>query len=443
MTIKTLVTKYPYIDWLSYINSKMYDRLVFNGTEIVIVQQPTYYDQLETILNQTDKRTLANYIIWRDLADYIPYLSADLRAIEFEFLRSVTGKSSKQARWSDCVKGTSGMLNIAISAMYVREYFRDFRIRDDVSRITAEISSEFEKVLYENEWMDPTTKREAVKKLKSMNSHIAYPMELFNDSIIENYYKGLTLNESNYLQSAISIDLHGKKFACSRYHKPVNRTDWVDHASSIYVNANYNGKTNSIQIIAAMLQGHFYTSDRPDYMNYASVGYVIGHEMTHGFDDLGRLYDSDGNLIDWWDPETKKAFVEKKKCIIEQYGNYTDETIKINLNGVNTQGENIADNGGLKLAYKAYISSASKSKFRESKLPGLPFSAEQLFWLSAAQTWCSVERPEVKRIAILTDNHSLNRFRVIGTLSNSIEFARDFNCPLNSPMNPMNKCKVW
>lgn len=443
MTIANLTAKYPYIDWLNYVNSKMFGGLKFNSSETVVVQQLTYYDQLENILNQTDKRTIANYVIWRDLADYIPYLTSNLREMEFDFFKTVTGKASKQARWSDCVKGTAGMLNIAVSAMYVREYFRDLRIKSDVSQITSEITSEFEKVLHENDWMDLETKKEALKKLRSMHSNIAFPVELMQDSLIENYYKNLKLNETNYLQSAIDIDTHGKVFVCSRFHKTVNRTDWIDHASSIYVNANYNGKTNSIQIIAAMLQGHFYSSDRPSYMNYASIGYVIGHEMTHGFDDLGRLYDADGNLVDWWHPTTKKAFVEKKKCIIEQYGNYTDRTINMSLNGVNTQGENIADNGGLKLAYRAYISSLLKSSTKDPTLPGLPFSAEQLFWISAAQTWCSVERPEIKKIMILTDNHAIGRFRVLGTISNSHEFAKDFQCAPNSPMNPSQKCEVW
>lgn len=443
MTIAELSDKYPYIDWLNYVNSKMFGGLKFNNSDTVVVQQLTYYDQLEHILNITDKRTVANYVLWRDLADYVPYLTSDLRGMEFEFFKTVTGKSSKQARWSDCVKGTAGMLNMAVSAMYVREYFHDHRIKNDVSQITTEIASEFEKILNENDWMDFETKKEALKKLRSMHSNIAYPVELLQDSLIENYYKGVKLNATNYLQSAIDIDTHGKEFVCSRYHKPVNRTDWIDHASSIYVNANYNGKTNSIQIIAAMLQGHFYSSDRPNYMNYASIGYVIGHEMTHGFDDLGRLYNADGNLVDWWHPTTKKAFVEKKKCIIEQYGNYTDRTINMSLNGVNTQGENIADNGGLKLAYRAYVSSMLKSSTPDPMLPGLPYSPEQLFWISAAQTWCSVERPEIKRIMILTDNHAVGRFRVLGTISNSREFAEDFKCARNSPMNPSQKCEVW
>lgn len=282
MTIANLTEKYPYIDWLPYINSKMLAGLKFNESEVIIMQQPTYYDQLENILNQTDKRTLANYIIWRDLADYVPYLTAELRAMEFEFFRTVTGKAVKTARWSDCIKSTSGIMNLAVSSMYVREYFRDYRVKNDVGQIITEISAEFAKLLRETDWMDENTKQEALKKLQAMHSNIAYPVELFHDSKIEGYFHGLKLNATNYLQSAIDIDNHSKTYACARFHKPVNRTDWIDHASSIYVNANYNGKTNSIQIIAAMLQGHFYSSDRPDYMNYASIGYVIGHEMTHG-----------------------------------------------------------------------------------------------------------------------------------------------------------------
>lgn len=443
MMLVELIEKYPLIDWLGFINSKMHAGLRFTEDDVVIVQQPTYFDQLQNVLNQTDTETIANYILWRDLADYIPYLTVDLRRMEFEFVKTVTGKSSRPSRWTDCVRIVSGMLNIAVSSMYVREYFSDSRIKTDVSEIIDDVINEFELILYENDWMDAETKNEALKKIRSMHSHVAYPNELFNDSKIENYYKSLQLNETNYLQSAMQIDKLGKTFICARYHEPVNRTDWIDHATSTSVNANYNGKTNSITIIAAMLQGHFYSADRPDYMNYASIGYVIGHEITHGFDDLGRLYDHEGNLVDWWHPETKKSFLVKKKCIIDQYGSYREPSINMTLNGVNTQGENIADNGGLKLAYRAYLTSLRKREQDDPELPGLNYNPQQLFWISAAQTWCSVERPEIKRFMILTDSHAPGKYRVHGTLSNSKEFAKDFQCSLGTPMNPATKCAVW
>lgn len=192
-----------------------------------------------------------------------------------------------------------------------------------------------------------------------------------------------------------------------------------------------------------MLQGHFFAGDRPNYMNYGGVGYVIGHELTHGFDDLGRLYNADGNLAEWWHPETKRAYLEKTQCIIEQYGNYSDKTVNMSLNGVNTQGENIADNGGLKLAYRAYVASMHKSLVKDPLLPGLPYNSEQLFWISAAQTWCSVERPEIKRILIANDAHAPGQFRVLGTITNSKEFSADFKCAIGTPMNPVQKCEVW
>lgn len=166
-------------------------------------------------------------------------------------------------------------------------------------------------------------------------------------------------------------------------------------------------------------------------------------QVSHAFDDLGRLYDAEGNLKDWWHPETAEAFKQKKKCIIEQYGNYTDKSTNMSINGVLSQGENIADTAGIKLAYRAYKSSMEKLNLIDPTLPGLPFTQDQLFWLSAAQTWCSVERTEVKKILIATDNHALSQFRVLGTLSNSKEFANDFNCPENSNMNPTKKCEIW
>lgn len=246
-TIGELKKKYPYINWLSFINSKLYAGLTFNESERVIVQQPAYYDRLENVLKNTEKRTIANHVIWRELADFISYLPSELREMEFEFYKTFSGRSVKHARWSECIKTTSAMLSIAVSSMYVREHFRDERIKKDIGNIVDEISLEFEKLLHENDWMDKTTKDEALKKLHAMNANIAYPSELLNDTLLMNFYDSLKLNESNYLQSAIEIDEHSKRYLCSRFYIPVLRNDWVDHASSIYVNANYQGKSNSIR----------------------------------------------------------------------------------------------------------------------------------------------------------------------------------------------------
>lgn len=164
--------------------------------------------------------------------------------------------------------------------------------------------------------------------------------------------------------------------------------------------------------------------------------------MTHGFDDLGRQFDLDGNLVDWWGNDTDESFKEKAMCMIDQYSNYTDLQTGLNLNGINTQGENIADNGGVKEAYRAYQRSINHHG-PEKILPDLLFNTNQLFWISYAQTWCAVDRPETLKKIILTDDHSPHEFRVLGALHNTKEFSADFQCPLGSNMNPIHKCEVW
>lgn len=177
-------------------------------------------------------------------------------------------------------------------------------------------------------------------------------------------------------------------------------------------------------------------------MNYGAIGDVIGHEITHGFDDSGRQFDKDGNLIDWWEPETNKSFALKSKCLVEQYGNYTVPEIEMSLNGVKNLGENIADNGGIKIAYRGYMKWLERNK-AEPGLPGIPYTPRQLFWISNAITWCTKYKKESLKQFVTLGYHAPTYFRVVVPFKNSDHFGRDFNCPLGSPMNPKYKCRVW
>ncbi|GIY47406.1 neprilysin-2, partial [Caerostris darwini] len=178
------------------------------------------------------------------------------------------------------------------------------------------------------------------------------------------------------------------------------------------------------------------------YLNFGAIGFVIGHEITHGFDDRGRQFDKDGNNINWWEPETDLTFKDRAQCIIDQYGNYSVGEVGLQVNGINTQGENIADNGGIKEAFRAYLQWI-QDHGAEDFLPGIKYSPTQLFWISAANVWCGKYRPEVLKLRIMTGSHSPAPYRVIGPLANTPEFAREFGCPLGSPMNPVKKCSVW
>lgn len=195
-------------------------------------------------------------------------------------------------------------------------------------------------------------------------------------------------------------------------------------------------------IPAGIFQDHFFGSDRPKYLNYGAIGFVIGHEITHGYDDLGGRFDMHGNLNNWWQNATKETYTEKTKCIIEQYSNYTDPTKGIKLNGITTLGENIADNGGIKIAYRAYKNWVMENA-QEQPLFSLNYTPEQLFWINNAQTWCSLYRKEALTSLFKIGTLTPGKWRVHGYLQNNLDFSRDFNCPAGSPMNPLKKCEVW
>ncbi|XP_035795572.1 neprilysin-2-like isoform X1 [Anopheles albimanus] len=443
MTVKEFQQRYPYTDWLEYFNAILKDTgITIDENEVIIVSVPSFMKELGPLLQNTPKRVMANYVMWRISGFSSFFLTEKLRKRQLQYSTALSGKQEQEPRWKECVEITSGSLPISVGALYIRKYFREESKRAALDMVN-DIKGVFVDILKKVEWMDEVTRQSALEKVATMATHIGYPDELMNDTKIAEYYKDLEFQpESNYLNTILYMNQFGTTKAFKKLRQPVNKTDWITHSRPAIVNAFYSSIENSIQFPAGILQGQFFSYDRPKYMNYGAIGFVIGHEITHGFDDQGRQFDKNGNLVDWWQADTKKAYLEKARCIIEQYGNYTEPNVKLNLNGINTQGENIADNGGIKEAYYAYRKWAEKNG-PEPRLPGLNLSPEQLFWLSAAQTWCSVYRPESMKMRITTGVHSPGKFRVLGPMSNMHEFAKDFNCPAASPMNPDHKCEVW
>jgi predicted metalloendopeptidase len=206
--------------------------------------------------------------------------------------------------------------------------------------------------------------------------------------------------------------------------------------------AYYYSLENAIKFPAAFLQGVFFSADRPQYTNYGGVGIAIGHEITHGFDDVGSQFDAVGNLRDWWGAETRAKFLERTQCFVNQFASYVEPATNLNVNGINTLGENIADNGGVKYAYRGYQKWV-KEHGEEPKLPGVKYNQNQLFWISFGQQWCAASRDAEMRNKIVTGIHSPERFRTIGPIHNLADFSKDFNCPERSPMNPVDKCEAW
>lgn len=441
MLLKDVQLKYPYIPWVEYINALLPEGLNVTENETIVVSVPSFFEDLGKLLEQTPKRTISNYLMWRITAFSSFFLTQNLRDRQLIYSTAISGKQEQEPRWKECIDITSGSLPISVGALYVRKYFQQGS-KDSAVEMVSGIRKEFEIILSKVPWMDETTRVAALNKVKAMSTHIGFPDEIMDNMKLEEYYKGLEIDPDKYLESVLNMNVFGTDYAFNKLRKPVNKTDWVTHARPAVVNAFYSSIENSIQFPAGILQGQFFSADRPRYMNYGAIGFVIGHEITHGFDDQGRQFDLNGNLFDWWKETTKQQYLEKAMCIIDQYGNYTEPSTKLQLNGINTQGENIADNGGIKESYKAYQQWVRDNQ-PEPSLPGLDYTPQQLFWISAAQTWCSVYRDESMKMRITTGVHSPAQFRVLGPLSNMHDFSKDFNCPEGSEMNPIHKCEVW
>ncbi|XP_077302517.1 M13 family metallopeptidase neprilysin 2 isoform X2 [Arctopsyche grandis] len=441
MTIKEMQQKFPSIPWKIYFNTLLAPYVNIDDEEVVVVNVPKFITGLEEILAKTSKRTQANYVLWRVVGASVSYLTETLRRRQLAFGTVLSGKTERESRWKECVDTAGNSLALAVGALYVKKYF-DENAKKNALEMVNDIRSEFLNILEDVDWMDDKTKKSAVDKAGSMATHIAYPQELLENEKLTEFYSELEISPDTYLESVLNLTLFGTGYSFKQLRKPVNKTDWIRHGRPAIVNAFYSSIENSIQFPAGILQGVFFSSQRPRYMNYGAIGFVIGHEITHGFDDQGRQFDKDGNLVDWWEAQTKHRYLEKAQCIIDQYSNYSVKDVGLNLNGINTQGENIADNGGIKVAYLAYLKWAKRNG-GEQKLPGLNYTPQQLFWISAANTWCSVYRPEALKLRITTGFHSPGRFRVVGPISNMEEYAKDFNCPLGSKMNPKHKCRVW
>ncbi|XP_061377153.1 neprilysin-4-like isoform X2 [Danaus plexippus] len=299
----------------------------------------------------------------------------------------------------------------------------------------------FRELLHMTDWIDEETKKLAAHKVDSMMLRIGYPDFILNKKELDDRYKEVQIHPDKYFENILNILQHLTKMEQSRIGQPVNKTLW--NTAPAVVNAYYSRNKNQIMFPAGILQPPFYHRHFPRSLNFGGIGVVIGHEITHGFDDKGRLFDCEGNLHRWWSDSAIEAFHRRAQCLIDQYGRYVVPEVNMKLDGVNTQGENIADNGGVKQAFHAYQRWLLQHGAVDETLPELNHTSTQLFFLNFAQVWCGAMRPEAMRNKLKTAVHSPGRFRVIGTLSNSLDFAREFQCPPGSPMNPIHKCSVW
>uniref|UniRef100_A0A670IFH3 endothelin-converting enzyme 1 n=1 Tax=Podarcis muralis TaxID=64176 RepID=A0A670IFH3_PODMU len=372
----------PAIDWLDFI-SYFLSPLELTEAEPVVVYGREYLQQVSQLINNTNKSVLNNYMIWNLVQKTASSLDQRFEAAQEKLLETLYGtKKSCTPRWQTCISNTDDTLGFALGALFVKATF-DRHSKEIAEDMIAEIRTAFEESLDHLDWMDEKTKQAAKEKADSIYDMIGFPEFILDDKELDDVYDGYEVSEDSFFQNMLNFYNFSARFMADQLRKPPNRDQWSMTPQT--VNAYYLPTKNGIVFPAGILQAPFYAHNHPKALNFGGIGVVMGHELTHAFDDQGREYDKEGNLRPWWQNSSLEAFKNRTACMTEQYNKYLVNGEHVN--GKQTLGENIADNGGLKAAYNAYKVWLKKNG-EEKRLPSVDLTSHQLFFLGFAQvTW--------------------------------------------------------
>uniref|UniRef100_A0A1B0CGE7 M13 family peptidase n=3 Tax=Lutzomyia longipalpis TaxID=7200 RepID=A0A1B0CGE7_LUTLO len=440
MSLAELQEHAPFIDWRSHFEDAL--RLVkrkITEKERVVVYAPEYLEKLTHLVgNYTDnakgKVILNNYLVWQTVRSFTACLSKAFRDAYKGLRKALIGSDGGEEPWRYCITDTTNVLGFAMGAMFVREVFHG-ESKPQAEEMIEAVRAAFKANFVRLSWMDNHTRELAIEKADAITDMIGFPDYILDAEALDAKYKDLDIDAKEYFQNNLRVNMFNLKKNLEKLDQPVNKTRWGMTPST--VNAYYTPTKNQIVFPAGILQPPFYDMNNPRSLNYGAMGVVMGHELTHAFDDQGREYDKNGNLHQWWANETIDKFKKRADCIQRQYSGYQEAGQT--LNGRQTLGENIADNGGLRAAYHAFVAQPEDRQ----PLPGLNLTHRQLFFVAFAQVWCSAVTNETLHLQIEKDPHAPPRFRVIGPLANMPEFAAEFACTPGTPMNPQRKCQVW
>jgi endothelin-converting enzyme/putative endopeptidase len=392
---------------------------------------PEFFERLQTLLAETPVETLRAYLRWHALDSAAPHLATPFVTADFEFWgKTLRGQAELEPRWKRCTDLTQGMLGEAVGKLYVARQFPG-ESKDVAVEMVQDIQNAFAENLPELSWMDDATRRRAIEKKAAMRRKIGYP-DRWRD------YSSMQLKRGSYFENLLEGQDFEHRRQIAKLGQPVDPDEWLITPQT--VNAYYAGVYNEIAFPAGILQPPFFHKDFPAAMNYGAIGAVIGHELTHGFDDQGRKFDPRGQMREWWEPAVAERFEKQAGCVRDAYSQF-EVAPGVHVNGELTLGENIADIGGVKNAYDAYKAWEKRHGAPPPAVAGM--TNDQLFFTAFAQVWCTVQTPESAKLQVTTDPHSPSQFRVNGTLAHTPEFARAFACEEGEPMRPKNVCTVW
>jgi putative endopeptidase len=437
-----LKTAASVLNWDTYFKS-----LGINAPKKIDLNEPKFLAAVQTLVSTTDLATIRTYLRYRMLEEYAPDLGKKIYNTWFAFYGTkLSGQKIPEPRWKRCVQklGQREAMGEVLGKEFVKTTF-SAKAKVEALQMIANIRIALKADLNGLDWLDRATREKALEKLEKISLKIGYP-DKWKD------YSALQISKHAFLENIIHSMTFAEREDLDKIGGPVDPTLW-DMEPQV-VNAYYAPDLNQINFPAGILQAPFFAETFSTAQNYGAIGMVIGHEITHGFDTVGSKFDGRGMMSDWWTSKVKKQFEEKTSCMKKQYSAY-EPLPGLHENGDLTITENIADNGGLKIAHAAYLltkdakdgdaktNGAINSDMKKQNTNVSQFTDEQQFFLSAAQAWCAKATDAAVRRQVSTDPHSPPKFRIIGSFSNNIDFAKAFSCGEGTPMAPKNRCLIW
>uniref|UniRef100_H2ZJ06 Peptidase M13 C-terminal domain-containing protein n=1 Tax=Ciona savignyi TaxID=51511 RepID=H2ZJ06_CIOSA len=428
------------VEWFRFLQRIFIRKQISLDTEILVIGPQYFFSNLSRLIQNSTRETLENYMMWRTVFSQSSRLSLSFRRAAASLTYDIYGIKDVIPRWKECLGYVKQQFSAAIGLMFVKETFSS-AMKKDVFKVVQFIKESFRRNLDSIQWLDRTSKKALSKRLDAISVKIGYDSKYRDmpdllDTLYSFPVEPFTFfkNYKNSVQGKVNL-------SAAKLVSPVDNTEWL--LPFDYTNAYFSQKRKQMIFPAGFLQQPFYDPAAPSVVNFGAVGSTIGHELVHGFDDIGMRYNNDGSIKDWWSMALFMNYSKRADCVTQTYNRY-NSLLTFQLLGVSTQKENIADMAGVKLSYQAYrawVQNQPRYSIARRVLPGLSLSNEQIFFVSFAQAWCK------KRVASFqpsyTGAHAPERYRVIGSLSQFQSFSDVFSCKPGSPMNPVQKCTVW
>ncbi len=427
MEVSALAGLAPNFDWKVYFTSIDESQLT-----TLNVGMPDFFKAMDQVITSSTLPQLKSYLRLHVISGNAPWLSDDFYQANFKFFsHELQGQDSPTPQWKRCTRLTDQNLGEAVGQDWVKQYFPP-KSKADMEQLVAALKKSLAADIQTLPWMTDATKQQAEAKLELFRQKIGYP-ENWKD------YSSIKIDRTDLIGNLDHVATFDFNYDMNKIGKPVDEKEWGMTPPT--VNAYYSSSMNDINFPAGILQPPFFDPNKDPAVNFGGIGVVIGHEMTHGFDDQGSKFDGNGNLREWYTTDDRKQFVARTDCEVNEYGGF-DSVPGAKLNGKLTLGENTADNGGLRIAYQALMTTlASEGPSSEKPIDG--YTPSQRFFISFAQIWCENKTDQSARVGVKTDPHSPGQWRANGSVQNFDEFGKAFGCKKGQPMMPDNACRVW